>query len=1535
VARVLVSPDERESALDQLLLAVEQTEMRSLRWGATNSSFAENELIEIAQQASSEDPETLIKELLDRRLLFRLPAPGGGPRYRSRFAEGVRLLASLRQIFPGRRWQAAPNLVADFRVDLRQRRSPRRDRPAEEVIAALAKELQWSAEDRGIAEALLAGAQPLTLAAFQERASAAVLLEAERDRGVVISAGTGSGKTLAYYLPALIRIAREVRPGEYWTKALSLYPRSELLKDQFNAVLRYLSLIGDRAPRRLRIGTFFRPTPGNSSVKNVEGAGWDRFPARGTTTAYVCPFATCPACNARLLWVIDDIRAKQERLVCEHSVVEPASCDFRTLPEQVLLTRQTVQRDPPDILFTTAESLNQRMSDYWSRKAFGVGQQPGRRPFLMLLDEAHTYEGVSGAQAAMVFRRWRHAVGSPVRWVGLSATLLGAPRFFEQLTGVYESTIDEVQPEEHEFERLAAEYQLILRGDPLSKSTLLATSIQASFLLARLMDPEATALAEGRAGHRAFVFTDDLDVTNRLNWDLTDAEDKGLANERSTERAGGAAAFAAGQQWRAIEEIGWDLGQSLGVSRTSSQDSGVSATSELVVATASLEVGFDDDRVGAVIQHKAPYRSASFVQRRGRAGRTPRMRSWMVTVLSDYGRDRQTYQSYERLFDPILEAQTLPFANGYVRRIQAGFAFIDWLATVRPEFRGWWWWAVNGPTRNEDTEAQQLELQRILLLLVEGDPALTDSLRSYLRRALRLSHEELDAILWQPPRSLMLELIPTLRRRLRTGWKLANPRPPDEYDGARVGGPPRPLPEFLPPNLFTDLNLPEVLIEGVNVEPGRSLLIEQALRHLAPGRVTRRFAPHRADTHHWIPVPVEGENTYALPVDQFASVVRPVTEVDVEIEGEQQRVTVYRPWTVALQRAPVARHGRGREGDVQASSNARMDWRSQLVAQGAPLHVETAHDPVWSRVIDRLDFYLHDQRSPLIVRRFALEAEATLVLWQRPNSPPEERERVVRTQFRDRDDPDRPAALGYEAEVDGLRVVFRPLDREQVALDAEEQPALRDWRAAYVRHVLDTDPEIGARTNTFQRDWLLQIYLGAVLVIAEEREIHAQDANQLMRERFDRVVVDRLMDGIFHIDRVAEHPEDGTEDSFEDESARGAAGGGREARLQAELSTLISDEGIRARLIEIVAETWEPRPEPWVNWLHAALHESLSEAARSAALAIAPDYANEDSVRLDLGPEHPAPTGLDPEAWITEAAIGGAGVIEAIANGYASDPRTFFRAFEFALLPSDFELVSRDLDATVRLSTENDEVRAALIATAATENPAERELLLGELRDLLRSHGVSPGHAFLASLNQRLLRPELSESAYSMLNALVSFWDRLEQRHDMALDLRAFGSVAVHAPRIDESVTAADLRSFIDRQAGTALTIAEQVAALTGLLWPRPHELRRQSLGSWSPFRDPGFTDPALVRQLLLRDSVPEIPLSDVLWNSRLDAALARVGVARLVATGEEIRDLQRALLVRLGDPIDVGFLQLYPVVEQLRRDGDGYAATLTLPGVV
>ena len=73
----------------------------------------------------------------------------------------------------------------------------------------------------------------------------------------------------------------------------------------------------------------------------------------------------------------------------------------------------------PDILFTTTEMLNQRLSDTSMAHLFGVGPKAVRAPELVLMDEVHTYEGKHGAQVAYLMRRWQRLLDQRLRFVGL------------------------------------------------------------------------------------------------------------------------------------------------------------------------------------------------------------------------------------------------------------------------------------------------------------------------------------------------------------------------------------------------------------------------------------------------------------------------------------------------------------------------------------------------------------------------------------------------------------------------------------------------------------------------------------------------------------------------------------------------------------------------------------------------------------------------------------------------------------------------------------------------------------------------------------------------------------------------------------------------------------------------------------------------------------------------------------------------------------------------------------------------------------
>ena len=153
-----------------------------------------------------------------------------------------------------------------------------------------------------------------------------------------------------------------------------------------------------------------------------------------------CPGDGFAQCGGELVWPNEDIDAGVERLVC-------GTCQRAFGQDQVVLTRQSMQSSPPDLLFVTTEMLNRGLSDLNLTRPLGIDAPVGQKPRMMLLDEIHTYDGTTGAQAAMVLRRWHHSVQAPITFVGLSATLSNPIRHMADLTGVDDELVTSITPD--------------------------------------------------------------------------------------------------------------------------------------------------------------------------------------------------------------------------------------------------------------------------------------------------------------------------------------------------------------------------------------------------------------------------------------------------------------------------------------------------------------------------------------------------------------------------------------------------------------------------------------------------------------------------------------------------------------------------------------------------------------------------------------------------------------------------------------------------------------------------------------------------------------------------------------------------------------------------------------------------------------------------------------------------------------------------------------------------------------------------------
>ncbi len=1484
-------------ATDPDLVAVldrlEDLEMQLLSWGIVDGGFSEQEIIEVVESTTGLDGQDALDDLEKYGLIFEARIATGRV-WRTRMAETVRLLTQLRQLFPQRSWRTAPKLVGDYRLEIGPRHVPRRNIVVEDLVASLSQISGWRQDLESPIRNILAGnadGAARHVSDFQRRATQSVLrgLTDPKDTATVVCAGTGSGKTLSFYLPALAEIATLI-DQQYWVKALALYPRNELLKDQLRTALQECERLAEaELPRRILVGAYFGPTPQRPTARLLDSAKWGRV-----GEGYVCPFVVCldDECNSRLIWRNSDLENRIERLVCER-------CGRTIESDQIALSRDRMRRTPPDLLFASAEMLNRTLSDTTSQRCFGVGVRLSQRPRLLLLDEIHTYSGVSGAQVALLLRRWRRAVAAPLHIVGLSATLDSPVEFMEQLTGLRSGSVELVEPREAELDSLGKQYSIALRGDPASQTALLSASIQSAMLLRRMLDTYEGPRSKGLYGQKLFVFTDNLDVTNRMFFQLRDAEGMtewgdprrdgrpSLATLRNAGSQGDALERELdGQVWRFATQIGHPLisGPLLSITRTSSQDAGVDGLADMVVATAALEVGFDDPTVGAVLQHKAPRDAAQFLQRRGRAGRPIQMRPWTVVVLSDYGRDRVAFQSYEQLFNPRLRKRALPVSNRYVLRMQATFAFMDWVSgqlRLRGLPYGSVWSDLAGPAdrwqrwRSKDAKVRQQAAHGLILEVLQS-PDRTGEVAKFLERALDVEADEVAALMWEPPRSLMLEVLPTLARRLESDWYRTAGTSLEAGGDLQSRG--NPMPDFVPPNLFTDLNLPEITVEfPADAErPESSIGSLQGLREFAPGRVTHRYAVRYGGQRQWVVPP-----DYEPAADGIVEIAESYDwdEIGTFAYHDQSPKTVrcVRPRTVRPTPPPK---------DVEDRTNAFPIWHWEIIPQGEGLSAALPARSMWAELIRDMNFFLHNMRSQVEVRRFMVGSKAEVAV----------RGRTAESVGFSFAHEGQSVALGVVLDVDGLRVGLNlPEDLSWFELEKDDKK-LRSLRTQRFAYLLDSDPRMVAAANKFQRDWLAQLMLSAVAMRAIEAETTFESA-------VDEMAATDLVRELQEVLKVIFRSLEGEDD--EEISDR------QEGRLIQSLSTILSDAGVREALVEharLVAADADPG---WMPWLRDRLKATIGAALLQGIQLLCPDFDIGD-LALDLHPGGVEDPAASQELWVTETTIGGAGVLEEFFQRYSEDPRRFFRLVESALAPSDNEIVDRELSQMLGWMSESEVLRSLANQVRNSNSHEERVRAWQTLQRDLRDRGMFLCHPVIVGVSSRLLRPGGTPEIDLALNDLIRMWDKEEARLGIELDLRVLAYAASGAEQFEKAL----MKSIPD---GRSMDRQWRFSVLTSLLWPRGGALRSHSLTVRSSFADLPVTDSGLLSHRLVAAKA-EVDVANPGWQARLEQQLQGSGNCWLVCPTPAANELRDCLQQALGTAVHIGFLELFPHVSAVRR---------------
>ena len=1530
--------------LESVLNQIELKEQVALSWGITDVGVAPEELEQFVAQAIELHKDTadlflsvedVISQLRDFGLiyLFGEGASREAKRYRSRMAETVRLLFLLRQQFPKHRgqekWQTAKRLVSDFRFARVNRKFPKRSMTTEEAKQSLAP-LQLSQSHKECLDYLLDsyGQSGFSFAQFQIDATGAISSRFEtpqnsitpksKDYGVIVTAGTGSGKTLSFYLPVLARIAsrlcEEQDAKKYWMQCLAIYPRVELQKDQFKSTIqearRLSEFLAQKGKRKIRLGLLYSSTPpfysGTASDQTYEDLQkiWKRG-SRG----FVCPHFKCweRDCDKPLIWPFDSIRQRKEELVCS----DP-NCGNKIGADEIALTRSSIQRFPPDILFTSSEMLNRNLSNNSYRAAFGGRKEPYSPEFL-LVDEAHLYSSAYGAQFAYLIRRWRSQLPrfSTISIVGLSATLIDADKFFERLTGLSTGRCHVISPNQRELEVEGIEYLISLKGDPLSKTALLSTTIQANMLLSRMLDRTNSEISQGMFGTKAFTFADDIDVANRLYYYMQDAEGFGYQNQfgayaQLRDPSPSLSKKQEGQDWEFPELISGSLANGKIVERVSSQDKGLDPNSEIVIATSSLEVGFDDPQVGAVIQHKSPRNFSGFLQRKGRGGRTRKMRPWTSIILSDYGRDRLTFQSYEQVFDPEIEPSVLPLESMHIKRIQAAYFLLDFLSkelNFSDETRGIAIWKRNiwNLVRlSSKADSDERFLQQFISNTLETIISNTEFHSRFvgqLSSALKLNSTDLDIILWEHPRPLMTSLIPALLRLLNVelrGEISDSFQPPDT-----------PLEEFLPSALFSDLNLPELTLTFPNEETKEEKMpVLQGLKSFAPGRVSKRFAVRFEKERHWLEVigMETGNLTFQIEggTHQFRKIGNCFSDGEDSFE-------LFRPLRLELTVPPK---------NIKDSSNSIPIWETQfeLSPQATSMPVTEKHGPA-SRIFKSVSVHTHSSSCPANVRRFFRSLNASLKKKSQADTFT-----TISVKHGARD-----AAIGYEIQSDAIvfDIDFKDLlSPEIVEVYKKNLPKIRTAR--YFDEAENADV-LSHIPNPFLRGWVARIFFDTLCFEALKSDQSIDETARVLLEQQNEYNFSEILDRVFQsIDYSTDESEISNieESEFEREE---------KDYLREEILNTLKLPETKTRLSEL-AQILVADIDKHLSWILTVASTTLAKIVACSVHQLVPHFEENDVV-VDVVKTVSKQESkyLKVQLVISELSPGGIGHIEEVADKYALDPRMFFQTICSNSTSNNHELVDAQLrevvnDLALGSSPLNPVFTHYRDSFRGGDVLATRDDVLRELKNT----GRSLFHSFLTTLFSRVLRPGSSVESDQLFSKIFSYWTQSDSALGVEIDSRviSFLFATQHSKEIDLVLNRMNYQSFGPNPDNFRTNV------LNSLIWPSGAIVRNLHISAYNPFEQKVPVERIILEPVLI-DKARIVDIEKDGWEKLYQSIIANHGTVNVVCTKTNTEKISAFLNFVAVEPVYQDYLKVFARVSRIAQENDLWKLTLELPEVV
>src|SRR6056297_710666 len=123
---------------------------------------------------------------------------------------------------------------------------------------------------------------------------------------------------------------------------------------------------------------------------------------------------------------------------------EPQNPAHEVTADSIITHRETMRRNPPDILLTNYKMLDYLLLRGRDKPLWGANDPETLR--FLVVDEMHTFDGAQGADLALLLRRLKYRLGTPERHlvcVGSSATLGSGDEAAAELRGYAETIFGE------------------------------------------------------------------------------------------------------------------------------------------------------------------------------------------------------------------------------------------------------------------------------------------------------------------------------------------------------------------------------------------------------------------------------------------------------------------------------------------------------------------------------------------------------------------------------------------------------------------------------------------------------------------------------------------------------------------------------------------------------------------------------------------------------------------------------------------------------------------------------------------------------------------------------------------------------------------------------------------------------------------------------------------------------------------------------------------------------------------------------------